>query len=187
MSGVQVGLRDLHYAILTQDDAMGVAYEDPVKIAGAISATITPTVNTETLFADDGPSETASALGEITVELQVKDLPLPVQAALLGHDLENGVLIRNADDNAPYVALGFRSLKSNGKYRYVWLYKGKFAPPEQQYQTKEDTPAFQTPTITGTFVKREYDDAWQAVGDEDEPGFTAGATWFDAVYEKPST
>jgi pyruvate dehydrogenase complex dehydrogenase (E1) component len=27
-----------------------------------------------------------------------------------------------------------------------------------------------------TFIKREFDDLWQAMGDEDEAGFTVGAT-----------
>lgn len=179
--GVQVGLKDLHYAILTQDDANGVAYDTPVKIAGAINATISPTTNTETMYADDGPAEVATALGEISVELQVKDLPLDAQAALLGHTVSNGMLVKKATDQAPYVAIGFKSIKSNGKYRFVWLYKGKFTTPEQEYQTKEDAPTFQTPTISGSFVKRDFDEAWQVVGDEDMVGFTLASTWFNSV------
>jgi len=182
MPGVQIGLKELHYALLTKDDSTGVTYSAPVKIAGAINAKISPKSNTETLYADDGPAETASALGEIEVELEVKDLPLTVQAALLGHTVSNGVMVRKAGDTAPYVAIGFKSQKSNGKYRYVWLYKGKFELPEQEYKTKEDKPSFQTPKIKGTFVKRENDEAWQVIGDEDEVDFTAGATWFNAVY-----
>jgi phi13 family phage major tail protein len=186
MAGVQVGLKDLHFALLTKDDATGVTYGEPEKIAGAINAKISPKSNTETLYADDGPAETATALGEIEVEIEVKDLPLSVQAKLFGHTLENGVLTKNADDTAPYVALGFRSKKSNGKYRFVWLYKGRFELPEQEYKTGEDKPSFQTPKAKATFIKREFDNAWQAIGDEDETGFTAGATWFDQVYTKPA-
>ncbi|MBN6186403.1 phage tail protein [Aneurinibacillus sp. BA2021] len=186
MAGVQVGLKDLHYALLTKDDSTGVTYGAPTKIAGAITAKISPKSNTETLYADDGPSETATALGEIEVEIEVKDLPLAVQAALFGHTLENGILTKNAGDTAPYVAIGFRSKKSNGKYRFVWLYKGKFELPEQEYKTAEDKPSFQTPKAKGTFIKREFDDNYQVIGDEDETGFTAGADWFKKVYEKPA-
>jgi phi13 family phage major tail protein len=181
MPGVQVGLRDLYYAILTKDDSTGVAYQTPVKIAGAINAKISPKSDTQTLYADDGPSESVTTLGEIEVEFEAKDIPLPVQAALLGHTMSNGILIKNANDTAPYVAIGFRSQKSNGKYRYVWLFKGRFETPEQEYKTKEDKPSFQTPKIKGTFVKRDYDNNWQIIGDEDEAGFTAGNTWFNAV------
>jgi phi13 family phage major tail protein len=182
--GIQVGLRDLHYALLTKDDTTGVTYETPMHMAGAILAKITAKSNTETLYADDGPAETAVALGEIEVELETKDLSLSDQAALLGHTLENGVLLRSAHDLPPYVALGFRSRKSNGKYRYVWIYKGRFELPEQEFKTQEDKPEFQTPKIKATFIKREFDDLWQAMGDEDETGFTAGATWFHEVYQK---
>lgn len=186
MPGVQVGLRDLHYALLTKDDATGITYGAPVKIAGLINAKISPKVNTSVLYADDGPDETASALGEITVELQVKDLDLTTQAALLGHTVgTDKVMLKNADDVAPYVAIGFRSVKSNGKFRYVWLYKGKFQLPEQEYKTKEDNPEFQTAAIAGTFIKRSNDNLWQAIGDEDDTGFTKGATWFTEVYAKP--
>jgi len=188
MAGVQIGLRDLHYALLTSDDATGVAYGTPAKISSAINAKISPKSNTSTLYADDGPDEVATALGEIAVEIQVKDLSLQVQATLLGHTLgTDGVLLKNASDIAPYVALGFKSLKSNGKYRYVWLYKGKFQLQEQEYKTQEDTPEFQAPSIEATFVKRQKDGLWQAIGDEDETGFNAGTTWFTTVYEKPTT
>ncbi|BAU27633.1 phi13 family phage major tail protein [Aneurinibacillus soli] len=186
MAGVQIGLKDLYFALLVADDNTGTVYETPEKIAGAINAKIKPKSNTETLYADDGPSETATALGEIEVEIEVKDLPLAVQAKLFGHKLEKGVLIKSADDTAPYVALGFRSKKSNGNYRFVWMYKGKFELPEQEYQTGEDKPKFQTPKAKATFIKREFDNAWQAIGDEDETGFTAKATWFTEVYEKPA-
>jgi len=181
--GVQIGLKDLHYALLTKDDATGVIYGAPDKITGAINAKISPKVNTSTLYADDGPDEVASALGEITVELQVKDLSLDIQAALLGHTVTGGVLTKNASDIAPYIAIGFKSLKSNGKYRYVWLFKGKFQLQEQEYKTQEDTPEFQTPSIQATFVKRQYDGDWQKITDEDHPDYTAGigANWFAAV------
>lgn len=119
-----LGLRDVHVAKLESDDESGVSYETPERIRGGITATITPTINTTTLYADDGPSETASSMGEITVALNTKDLPKSIQALMLGHKVnEDGVLVKSADDYAPYVALGFRAEKSDGTYRYVWLYK----------------------------------------------------------------
>lgn len=183
MPGTQIGLRDLHYAILTQDDENGVAYQAPVKVPGVITANINPNPNTGTLYADDGPVETHSQLGEISLELNVKDLSLDVQAALLGHTVQGGVMMRKTTDTAPYVAIGFKSLKSNGKYRYVWLLRGKFQLPEMQHQTKANDVNFQTPTIKGIFLKRKYDDAWIKQTDEDHPDYvpSIGDTWFDAV------
>lgn len=174
---VKIGMKDLYFAKLTKDDATGVTYEAPKLIAGAISAKVSPKSDTQTLYADDGAFETASQLSEITVELELADLPLQVQADLLGHTVTNGVLEAKNTDQAPYVAIGFRSLKSNGKYRYYWLLKGKFEIPDDESQTKEDKTKFQTAKIKGTFVCRLYDGKWKLVGDEDEQGFSATG-WF---------
>lgn len=177
---VQIGLSDVYYALLTDDDIVtGVTYSAPVALIGAISANINPNASVETLFADDGPMEVATALGQIELELNMADIGLAVQAILLGHtwDAVNDRLRRAAGDTPPWLALGFRSLKSNGNYRYVWLLKGRFMVPEQVHETRGETVAFQTPTITGNFVKRDYDDQYQILGDENDTNFN-GADWF---------
>lgn len=178
--GVRIGLRDVYYAVLTQDEVgTGVAYDSPERIIGAITANINPNSSTETLFADDGPMEVATTLGDIELELVVADIPLPVQATLLGHtyDASDGTLVKKSEDVPPWVALGFRALKSNGNYRYVWLLKGKFNVPEESHETRGDSIDFQTPTINGSFTRRDYDDEYQRVGDEDETNFS-GVDWF---------
>ena len=185
--GVIIGLRNLVYAKMLTDPAYGTGqatYEAPKPIAGAISANVNPNASTETLFADDGPFESATTIGQIEVELNVADLPLEVQAELLGHTYQNGVLIRKAGDVPPWVAIGFKSLKSNGKFRYTWLAKGKFTIPEQNNQTKGDSIEFQTPTIVGSFVKRECDDEWERHIDEDDANFTTtmAQNWFNNPY-----
>jgi phi13 family phage major tail protein len=185
--GVVIGLRNLVYAKLVTDPPYGTGqatYETPKLIAGAISANINPNASNETLFADDGPFETAATIGQIEVELNVADLPLEVQAELLGHTYQNGILIRKAGDVPPWVAIGFKSLKSNGKYRYTWLAKGKFSIPEQNNETKGDKINFQTPKITGSFVKRECDDEWERHIDEDDQDVTPEMiqNWFNNPY-----
>ena len=180
-----VGLKNLYYAIFSStDDGQTVpAYNAPVKIAEAISAKIQAKMNTDIQWADDGPVEIIQATGEITVEFAVKDFPLSIQAAVLGHTISAGTLVRKTTDIAPYVAIGFKSRKSNGKYRYVWTYKGKFEIVEQDYETLADKAKPQNPVLKGTFVKRLYDDAWQKIADEDEAGYTAsiGSNWFSYV------
>lgn len=180
-----IGLRDVHYAILNSDSPSGVSYETPVRIIGAISANVNPNTASATLFADDGPYDSATTLGEIELELNMADIPAAVQAALLGHTYQNGLLVKKASDQPPYVAIGYRSLKSNGAYRYTWLYKGKFVDGEQNNQTKGDDIEYQTPTITGSFVKRDYDDAWQIEADSDDTGISPAtiAGWFTSVIE----
>lgn len=186
MAGVIIGLSDLHYAKLTTDPATGTAtYATPVPMSGVISAKVNPNASSDTLFADDGPYETATSLGKISLELNVADLTFEDEAALLGHTVDpNGVLIRKSTDVPPWVAVGFKTLKSNGKYRYVWLAKGKFSPSQQEYQTNAEKVNFVTPTIAGSFVKRDCDDEWERHLDEDATGYTStqGTNWFTNPY-----
>ncbi|MBT9168522.1 MAG: hypothetical protein DDT19_01868 [Syntrophomonadaceae bacterium] len=180
--GVQIGLRDVHFArLLTDVVGVGVTYAAPVPIIGAITANINPNASTETLFADDGPMQVATALGKIELELNIAELPLGIQATLLGHAaMVAGEIVLNANDVPPFVALGFRSLKSNGNHRFVWLLKGRFVVPEQSHETRADSITFSTPTIMGSFVKRDFDDRYQIIGDEDEVGFVRTG-WFTAA------
>lgn len=182
--GVRVGLDKLHYALMT--DEATETYATPVPIPGAITATISPEVNSETLYADDQAAEIATSLGGVEVEINVKDLPSDIQSVILGSTIdENGVVIDSKNDNPPYLALGFRSRKSNGEYRYYWLFKGKFTPAEEEFNTKEDSPSFQTPTITGSFLPRESDGQWRARVDSDDEGIKPAVItdWFTKVYD----
>jgi phi13 family phage major tail protein len=186
---VIVGLKDLYYAIQTKDDSTGVAYSAPVKIAGLINAKISPSSETLVVYADDGPSEQVTQLGPTKLDLETKDLPLDVQAALLGHTTVGGVLIKKDTDIPPYVAIGYRSSKNNGKYRFMWLLKGKFDLPGQEDKTKEEKPSAQTPKLSGTFIRRDYDGQWQRVTDEDLSSFVpaTGANWFTSVEQTQDT
>ena len=181
LNGVRIGLKDLYYATLTSDASDGAVYSTPVQIVGAITANINPNASSETLFADDGPIETAATVGQIELELNVADLPLDQMAVLLGHTPPSaGIMYKSANDTPPWVAIGFKSKKSNGKYRYVWLLKGKFRENEMAHETKNDSINFQTPTIVAQFCKREYDDNWIKMADEDASGYvsTTGDNWF---------
>lgn len=152
----KIGCDNLVYAIMTTEDTpeQAPAYSDVKRAPGVMSLNINPNSSTETLFADDGPMEVASTAGKIDVEIQKNELTSQNKADLLGHALDtNGAVVYGDSDVAPWVAIGFRTLKSNGKYRYVWLYKGKFAEPEDNNETKGDGINFQSETISGQFAR----------------------------------
>ncbi|CAF1802430.1 major tail protein [Bacillus subtilis] len=189
MAGTRVGLRDIYFAKLIKDDATGVAYETPVKIGKAIEASVSPNTNSETLNADDGPSEIETAFGGTEIEIGVDQLAHDKQALLLGHSVNaDGVLEKKATDEAPYGALLFRAQVSGGGYKLYAFYKGKFQPQEESFATKTDSPEFQTDTITGTFMRREFDEVWSRSVYTKGEGVsqTVVDNWFKAVYE-PST
>ena len=177
-----IGFDKCHYAVCTET-AGSETYVTPKPALGAISISIKPSIDSSTLFADDGAFEEASALGAIDVELVLADMDFELQAELLGHKLTAGVLERASSDVQPYFALGGRSLKSNGKYRYFWLVKGKLSVPEQDRKTKGDSVEYNTPTFTGKFLKRNLDNVWLVEADEDakDIGPDVIANWFKQV------
>lgn len=182
-----VGLKDIYYAILKTDSREETEYEKPKRMGKAMTAEIQPQFNSAELRADDGVAETADARGVTTVAVQTDDLEKQVQADILGKEInDEGVLIDSDDDKSPYVALMFRSEKANGAYRYTVLYKGKFTLPETNYETKQETPAFQTPTINGRFLRRNSDRRHGAEVDEDDKDIDEDVidNWFEAPYEE---
>lgn len=184
-----VGLDNLYYAVQTADTSSGVSYLTPVKIANAINVKVDAKQNTEILYADNGPSEAMTALGEITVEIEAADISIADQATLLGHTIANGTIVRKATDVSPYVAIGFKSKKSNGSYRYSWILKGKFEETVIENATSEDKPKFQTPKLKGTFIMRTFDSSWSKMADEDNASYvtSVGTNWFTAVESAADT
>lgn len=177
----QVGLKDLHFAVLTVDTKDNLVYEGPKPMVGAINATINPEVGTQELYADDQLWESVSTLGKVDVEIETADLPLNIRAEILGNELKKGVLIERATDVPPHIALGFRSLKSNGKYRYVWLLKGVAQPVAEDFATKKDSVEHKTPKVRFTFMARVHDGQWKHTADEDGEDFSGARTWFRQV------
>jgi phi13 family phage major tail protein len=195
----RIGCDNLVYAIMTTDNGISDPSYGEVKSApGVMSLNINPNASQETIFYDDGPGESATTLGNIEVEIQKNELTTEQKADLLGHTIDSkGAIVYGANDTPPWVAIGFRTLKSSGKYRYVWLYKGKFLEPEDNSETKGDSINFQAETIVGQFVKVEKKytidgkeiQPWKYEIDAEyeEADSSLMATWFEEVKYPNST
>lgn len=187
---VRIGLSNLTGFILKTDNGTTLAYEAPFTIAPAVSATITPNTSDDAFYADDKAMVSNQNISSITVELETADIKDEVIAKLLGNKIdEQGVVHDNVHAEAPKIALAFKSLKSNQKYKYVVLFKGSFGVGEDEYQTKEDSVSFQTTTITGTFLPTSFNGDWRnsVNEDSDQVGEDVVETWFDKVYGATTT
>ena len=187
-----IGLRNVVIAPLLTDTEAGHSYGDLQFLAGAIEASVTPdNADPDILYADDIEFDTLYADPNIDFKLKMADIPLLIQEMIFANKIDdNGVLIRTSQDKPPYFAVGFKSEKSNGKYRYVWLYKVRAKPLTENFATKEgDTINRQNPEVEFTAIKRTHDARYQAVADEDENGFTAAkaATFLTSVYDPTFT
>ena len=182
-----VGLKNMVIAPLTVDTEETLTYGDLQLVAGAIEATITPdNADPDIQYADDIEFDVLYPDPELTFTTKMADIPLAIQEMIFGNNIDdNGVLIRTSTDKPPYFAVGFKSEKSNGKFRFVWLYKVRAKPLTENYATKEGTTINrQTGEVEWTAIKRTHDSRYQAVADESENGFTAamGETFLTSVY-----
>ena len=187
-----VGLKNVVIAPLTEDTDTSHTYGELQLVAGAIEATITPdNTDPDIQYADDIEFDVLYPDPELTFSTSMADVPLAIQEMIFGNQIDdNGVLVRTASDRPPYFAVGFKSEKSDGAFRYVWLYKVRAKPMTESYKTKEGkTITRQNGSVEWTAIKRTHDGRYQAVADEGQNGFDASkaSTFLESVYEPAFT
>jgi len=81
------------------------------------------------------------------------DISPTAEAALLGHTYTGGQVQQGTNDQAPYVAIGWKTLRTGSSvYDYYWLYKGKFRKPSIDAKTKEASISPADFVLEGNFV-----------------------------------
>lgn len=148
----KIGLRNFLYGILTEETDGSASYGTAKKPAKAISCKVDISNNDAKLYADDGLAEADTTFQSGNVTLGIDDEDDVTIADLLGHQIVDGELIRNADDTAPYVGLGRVITKMVGgvyKYKVEFLKKVKFAEPSQDNSTKGENVQFGTSELSG--------------------------------------
>ena len=190
-----IGLDKLFYAKITEDENGNETYATPVQLAKAMNADLSVELAEATLYADDGAAEIVKEFKNGTLSLGVDDVGAAVASDLTGATIDaNGVVVSTSEDGGDPVAVGFRAKKSNGKYKYYWLYRVKFGIPATNLATKGDSITFSTPTIEGTILRRNKVDGngkhpWKAEVTEGDSAVTADTitNWYKEVYEPSYT
>ena len=190
-----IGLDKLYYAKITEDENGNETYATPVQLAKAMNADLSVELAEATLYADDGAAEIVKEFKNGTLSLGVDDVGAAVASDLTGATIDaNGVVVSTSEDGGDPVAVGFRAKKSNGKYKYYWLYRVKFGIPATNLATKGDSITFSTPTIEGTILRRNKVDGkgkhpWKAEVTEGDSAVTADTitNWYKEVYEPSYT
>ena len=190
-----IGLDKLYYAKITEDENGNEIYATPVQLAKAMNADLSVELAEATLYADDGAAEIVKEFKNGTLSLGVDDVGASVASDLTGAPIDaNGVVVSTSEDGGDPMAVGFRAKKSNGKYKYYWLYRVKFGIPATNLATKGDSITFSTPTIEGTILRRNKVDGngkhpWKAEVTEGDSAVTADTitNWYKEVYEPSYT
>ena len=186
-----IGMDMLYYSKITEGENGEETYGPPIRLARAIRADLTIELAEATLYADDGAVYVIKDFKTGALTLGVDDIGVTAAQDLTGTTVDdNGVLVSTSESDGGPVAIGFRALKPNNKYRYFWLYRVKFGAPATNLQTKGDTITFQTPTIEGVVIRRSKPDSngrhpWKVEVTEGDDGVSSSVIsgWYTAVYE----
>ncbi len=184
-----IGLDQIYVAEVTADSSSAYTAGVPEILAPAAEISMKPVASQETQYADDQPFDVFASEAETDLEITLTGVPSEMLAKILGSVFEaaSGRVFDNAGV-PPYMALGFRAMKSNGKYRYFWFQKVQFSPPEEGAVTKADKATPKTVKLICKAIKTIYkwnlgtktDSVKRVYGDEDTTNFAA-ATWFSQV------
>ena len=186
-----IGLDKLYYAKITEGTDGTETYSTPIQLAKAMKADLSVELVVATLYADDSPAEVVKEFKSGKLSLGVDDIGTTAAEDLTGAKIDdNHVVVSGGEDGGAPVAIGFRAKKSNGKYRYFWLYRVVFGIPATNLQTKGDSITFSTPTIEGTVYRRNKLDGngkhpWKSEVNEDDTSVPASVItgWYTQVYE----
>lgn len=145
----KIGLRNLRYSKLDAKDQVTTASN----FGKAVDCKVSIEKNNAELYADDGIAESDYSFKKGTVALTVDDDETTF-ADVLGHTVgTDGEMVRNANDEAPYVALGrilTKVVSGVTKYKVEFLHKVKFTEPSAEEKTKGESIEFGTYAIEGT-------------------------------------
>jgi len=192
-----VGLDSLYVAQVTNDSASAYAVNTPEYLAPAAEASWEPNSSMDTQYADDQAYDVSVSEGETKISLKVTAVPIELLSRMTGrvYDSNAGRMYDNAG-TPPYFALSFRSLKSNGSYRYYQFLKVMFSMPKEEMTTKGEKAEPKTAELTATAIKTTYkwylnetvgvDSIKRIVGDEDATSFS-GVSWFSEVQVPTAT
>lgn len=186
-----VGLDSLYYAKITEDTNGDETYGTPKVLAKAMTAELSIELIEAILYANDSASEVIKEFGSGSLSLGIDDIGSVVAQDLTGCKIDsNNVVVSRSEDGGSPVAVGFRAKKSNGKYRYFWLYRVVFSVPSTSLATKGESITFSSPTIEGTVFRRNKVDGeqkhpWKAEVTEGDQGVAPSTitNWFKSVYE----
>ena len=186
----RIGVDSLYVATVTADSASAYTAGTPAYLAPAAEASQVPTTSFGIQYADDQPFDVMTSEAETKISLKVTNIDPQTLALITGKvfDVASGRMWDNGG-TAPYMALGFRSKKSTGTYRYYWFLKGKFDMPAEAAQTEGATPTPQTLDLSFTAIRTVFkfdlgapadDTIKRVMGDEDSTNFSATG-WFSQV------
>ena len=149
-----MGFDNLVIAEITADTAENYTFGEVMSLAPAGEISKSTETGSATKFYDNKPFLIIKSEGADTVELTIPVLPLDIEALITGkqQDEATKVLMDSGMPETKYFALGYRLMKSDNTYRYIWRNKGSFSMGDEEAKSKDDSTDSNNITITYTGI-----------------------------------
>lgn len=183
---IKYGLRNVHYAVVTEEPATGaITYGAPKRLPGGVSLTLNPAGEQFDFYADDSSYYSESTNNGYDGEMELANLTDEFRVDVLGDEFVDGVIYENADQVTKRFALMFEFQGDLKAKRHI-LYYCSASRPTVSGNTKGATTEPQTSALSFTARPRPTDKLVKA---DSTPEVQAAAydAWYNAVHEKVVT
>ena len=177
---IKYNFKNVHYAMLTVDEAGAASYEKPVAISGAVSISLDANGEPENFYADGTAYYVINNNMGYDGDLELAIIPEDFRISALSKiSDDNKVLIENADSELKAFVLLFEFDGDVKHIRHV-LYKCTASRPGIEGKTNEDSREVQTETLTIKATPLASSVVKAKTGNETTS--TVYADWYTAVY-----
>lgn len=177
---IKYGLKNVYYAIATDDGTGALTYATPVAWRGAVNLTLDAEGDSSNFYADNIVYWTGNANNGYSGSLETALIPDSFRQDVLGEKLDTGnVMIERVGMPTVEFALLFQ-FEGDEKASRHCMYRCTASRPSVTGATVESSIEPQTETVNITAMARINDDVVKARCNADADAY---ATWFDAVYE----
>lgn len=146
---IKYGIKNVHYAVATIDDATGAAtYGTPAALPGAVSISLEPQGEMTPFYADNIQYWIAPGNNGYEGDLELARLTDAFKKDILGYiEDTNGALVEDQNAEAVHFALMFQFEGDENATRHV-MYNCTASRPATSGSTREETTEPQTETTT---------------------------------------
>lgn len=148
----KIGVKHFLLGMLAEAADGTATYGAPIKPGKAVSASVNITSNSAELYADDALAESDYSFQSGDITLGIDNDDIETLGFVLGHTVNDGEMVSNSNDIAPYLGVGRIVTKIVGgvkKYRVMFLNKVKFSEPSESDSTKGESVTFGTHELGG--------------------------------------
>ena len=185
MSKIKYGLKNVHYAVVTEttNSSTGevtTTYGTVKPWKGAVNLSLDASGEDSPFYADDGVYYMIGNNNGYSGDFESALIPEDVYTAVMGQTKDiNNVYVETDQDVKKFIALMFEFTMDQSARRFV-LYRCSLTRPSVASNTKGENIEAQTETVTITVTPRPDDGKIKAF--IDKANTTAYTNWYKAVY-----